>query len=114
MFPRVLLELGLEAGEQGKRIGGRAREARQDLVVVEAPDLPGALLDDDVTERDLTVAGEDRPVPVTNGKNRGAVEHGWQGVLGWTRGPKPRVVDLSQSIGWPKKVSRNGKPDLSG
>ena len=36
----VLFELRLEPGEQRERIGGRAGESGQDLVVVEAPDLP--------------------------------------------------------------------------
>ncbi len=56
----VLLELGLEAREQRERIGGRSGEPGEDLVVVEPPDLPGALLDDRVAQRDLPVPGQYR------------------------------------------------------
>ena len=44
----ILLELGLEPGEQRKRIGRRAGKAGEDAVVVEPPDLPRAVLDDRV------------------------------------------------------------------
>ena len=42
----VLLELGFEAREERERVGGRAGEAGEDLVVVEPADLARALLDD--------------------------------------------------------------------
>ena len=35
----VLLELGLEPAEQGKCVGGRARESRDNFVVIQPPDL---------------------------------------------------------------------------
>ena len=38
----VLLELGLEAREEREGVGGRAREAGQDAVVVQPPDLARA------------------------------------------------------------------------
>ena len=40
----VLFQLGFEAREQREGVGGRPGEPRQDRVVVEAPDLPRALL----------------------------------------------------------------------
>jgi len=52
----VLLEFRLEALEQRERIGGAAGEAREDAVLVQAPDLACGRLDDDVAERDLAVA----------------------------------------------------------
>src|SRR5262245_21471741 len=54
----VLVELGLEALEQGERVGGAAREAGEDAILVEAPHLFGAALDHDVAEGDVAVAAE--------------------------------------------------------
>ena len=71
----ILFELGLEAGEQGERVGRRAGKPGQDPVVVEPPDLARVLLDDRIAERDLTVAGHDRLVAMTDGQDRGGVEH---------------------------------------
>ena len=51
-------------------------ETRQELVVVKPPDLPGAVLDDGVAERDLAVSGQDRTPVVTNGEDCRAVDHG--------------------------------------
>ena len=42
----MLLELGLEAGEEREGVGGRAREAGQHPVVVHLADLAGARLHD--------------------------------------------------------------------
>ena len=72
----VLLEFGLEAGEEGERIGGRAREAGQDPVVVQPPDLAGLLLDDGVAEGDLAVAGHHGLAVVADGEDGGCVKHG--------------------------------------
>ena len=54
----VLVELGLEALEQRERVGGRAREAGEHAVVVQAAHLARGRLDDDVAERHLAVAAE--------------------------------------------------------
>ena len=62
----ILLELGLEAREQRERIGRRAGKPGENAVVVEPPDLPGALFDDGVAEGHLTVAGHHRLVAVAN------------------------------------------------
>ena len=40
----VLLDLGLELREEGHGVGGRAREARQHLAAVQAPDLASPVL----------------------------------------------------------------------
>ena len=54
----VLLELRLEALEQRERVRRAAGETGEDAVLVEAPHLARARLDDDVAERDLAVAAE--------------------------------------------------------
>ena len=59
----VLLELRLEAVDEGERVGRGAGEAGQHLAVVQAPDLlRPVLLDHGLAEGDLAVAGE-RAVP---------------------------------------------------
>src|SRR5207247_470074 len=56
--PAELFELRLEAREQRERVGRGAGKARENPVVVEAPDLLGALFDDGLPEGDLAVTGE--------------------------------------------------------
>ena len=59
-----LLELPLEAGEEGDGVGRRAGEAGEDLPVEEPADLRGAVLDDGRPHRHLPVAPErDASVP---------------------------------------------------
>src|SRR4029079_11360310 len=43
-IPAVLLEFGLEAGEERERVGGRARKPGEHPIVIQTPDLPGTLL----------------------------------------------------------------------
>ena len=43
----ILLQLRLEAGEQREGVGGRTGESGQNLVLVEAANLAGGVLDDD-------------------------------------------------------------------
>ena len=71
----ILLQLRLEAREQRERIGGRAGKPREDLVVVQAPDFLGALLDDRVAERHLAVARQHGAIAMPDGENRGGVDH---------------------------------------
>ena len=71
----ILFELGLEAGKERERIGRRAGKPGQDAIVVKPAGLPGVLLDDRVAKRDLTVAGHHRLVTMTDGQDRGGVEH---------------------------------------
>ena len=47
----VLLELGLETGEEREGIGRRSGKAGEDALVVEPADLAGALLDDGLARR---------------------------------------------------------------
>jgi hypothetical protein len=61
--PVVLFELALEAREQREGVRARAREARENLLVVEATDFARAALHDGVAVRHLTVARE-RDAPV--------------------------------------------------
>ena len=71
----ILFELGLEAREQREGVGGGAGEPGQNLVVVEPPNLAGALLEDGIAERDLPVPGEHRPPLVPHGEDRRRVNH---------------------------------------
>jgi hypothetical protein len=52
----ILLQLGLKAAEQRKRVGGGTGETREDLVVVQVTDLAGAVLNDPFAQRDLAIA----------------------------------------------------------
>jgi hypothetical protein len=54
----MLLELGLELGEERERVGRRAREAREHAVVVDLPDLSRPGLHDRLADRDLAVPGQ--------------------------------------------------------
>ena len=71
----VLLELRLEPREQREGVGGGPGKARQDRVVVEAPDLAGALLHDGVAEGHLAVAGEHGLAAVAHGQDGRRVNH---------------------------------------
>ncbi len=53
----MLLQLGLQALEQGQGVGRGARKAHDDLAVVELPDLFGMVLHHHVAQGDLAVAG---------------------------------------------------------
>src|SRR4029453_2249038 len=57
----IFFEFRLEAAEQGERVGRRSGKTGQDTVVVETTDLPGALLDDGLTERHLAVPAKNPP-----------------------------------------------------
>ena len=70
----ILFELGFEAREQRERIGRRAGKSGEDAVVVQPPDLPRAVLDDRVPERDLAVAGQHRPIVPAHRQDRRGVE----------------------------------------
>src|ERR1041385_1879610 len=54
----ILLQLGLKTAEQGKGVRGRSRKSRNDLVVVEPPDLLGRMLDHRFPKRDLAISGK--------------------------------------------------------
>src|SRR5262245_28738066 len=54
----VLFELRLEAFEQRESVGGRAGEAGQYAIVIDATDLARGRLHDDIAQRDLTVAAQ--------------------------------------------------------
>ena len=70
----ILLELGFEAREQRERIGRGPGEAGQDIVVVQPPDLAGALLDDGVAQRHLTITGKHGAVVPPNSEDGGGME----------------------------------------
>jgi hypothetical protein len=67
----VLLELGLEAGEEREGVGGGARKAGEDLVVIEAADFLGGVLHDGRAEGDLSVGGHHHAVAAANAQDGG-------------------------------------------
>src|SRR5262249_3691862 len=69
-------ELGLEAFQQRKSIGGGAGEATDDLAVVQPADLVGVALHDDVAERDLAVAADGNAAVVSHGQDRRGTDGG--------------------------------------
>jgi hypothetical protein len=71
----ILFELCLEAREEGEGVGGRTGKARQDAIVVKAPDFASRLLDDGVAKGDLAIAGHDGAVAVADGKDCRGAEH---------------------------------------
>ena len=68
--PAVLLQLRLEAGEEGEGVRGRSREPRHHAVLVELSHLPGARLDDGRADGDLTVSGDRHLGVVTDRDDR--------------------------------------------
>jgi hypothetical protein len=68
----VLVELGLEALEEGEGVGGAAGEAGEDLSVVERAHLARGGLDDDVAEGDLAVAAERDTIAAPHRQDGGA------------------------------------------
>src|SRR2546426_3014600 len=70
----VLVELRLEALEEREGIRRAAGESGEDLILVQAPHLLRAALDDDLPERDLAVAAERDARAAANRKDGGAVE----------------------------------------
>ena len=72
----VLFELGFELREEAQGVGGRSREAGQDLAVVEAADLAGGVLDHGRAQGDLAVAGDRAAPEVADGEDGGSVEGG--------------------------------------
>jgi hypothetical protein len=70
----VLFQLGFEAFLQGERVGGGAGEPGQDLVVVQAADLAGRALDDDVAQGDLAIAAQCDAVPAAHAHDGGGVK----------------------------------------
>ena len=65
----ILLELRLKAAEQGEGVGRGTGESGDNLVVVQAADLFGRMLDDRLAKRDLAVAGENDVAIASNGQN---------------------------------------------
>src|SRR4029453_10660174 len=92
----MLLELRLEAGEEGERIGGGPGEARHHTVLVELADFPCAGLDDGRADRDLAVAGDRHLTPVTDRDDRSGRE-----------APRRRVRShFARARGWAASYAR--------
>ena len=70
----MLVKLRFEALEQREGVRSAAGEAGEDAILVQAAHLFRAALDDDVAERDLTVAAEGYGAIAPYRENSGAVE----------------------------------------
>src|SRR5712672_95708 len=88
----ILLELGFQPLEQREGVGGRAREAADDVAVREPAHLAGIGLDDGLADRDLAVAADGHDPALADRQDGGAVPGvgGIRGRLHWG----PRVVRL--------------------
>src|SRR5258708_23704154 len=67
----ILLQLGFEAAEKSKLIGGGACETCENLVVLKAANFFGRVLDKGLAERNLSVAGEYKAAATADGQKRG-------------------------------------------
>jgi hypothetical protein len=72
----VLLELGLEALEEGEGVGGAASEPGDDVALADAPHLLRGVLHDRFVEADLPVTSDDDLRLATHTEDGGAMEHG--------------------------------------
>ena len=77
----ILLQLGLEAAEQGESVGGRAGKSGQNLVLIKAANLLCPVLDDGFAERDLAVAGHDDFVVAADAEDGGRADAAGLGGL---------------------------------
>src|SRR5262249_45111473 len=92
----MLLELRLEAREEGERVGGSAGEAGHHAVLVELANLPRSGLDDGRADRDLAVAGDCHLTPVTDRDDSGGRE-----------APRRRVRShFARARGWAASYAR--------
>src|SRR5947209_6519226 len=71
-----LLELGFEAGEEVEGVGGGAGESGEDLVLVEAADLLGVVLDDGFAHGDLSVGSHDDFAVAADAEDGGGADAG--------------------------------------
>src|ERR1700694_4377660 len=67
----ILLQLRFKAAEEGESVGRRAGKSRQDLVLIQAANLLGGVLDDAFAERDLAISGHDDSAVAADAKNCG-------------------------------------------
>src|SRR5215475_7064862 len=92
----MLLQLRLEAGEEGERVGGGSGEAGHHAVLVELANLPRSGLDDSRADRDLAVAGDRHLTPVTDCDDSGGRE-----------APRRRVRShFARARGWAASYAR--------
>src|SRR5262249_57296879 len=66
---RILFELAFEALEQREGIGGRAREAADDVALAQAADLLGVGLHNGLADRYLAVAADRAPAALPDPPN---------------------------------------------
>lgn len=69
-----ILEAGFEALQKGEGVGRRPGKARQDLAVVQTPDLMSIAFHDDVAQRHLAVAPERDFAVMPDGKDGGRMK----------------------------------------
>ena len=74
-LPRYCSSFDSNRENKRERIGRRAGEPGQDPIVVEPADLPRALFDDGLSERDLAVAGQHRTVAMPDREDCSAVKY---------------------------------------
>src|SRR5258708_34205822 len=67
----ILLQLGFEAAEKSKRIGGGACETCENLFVVKGANFFGRGLDNGLAERNLSLPGEYKAAPTAGGRKLG-------------------------------------------
>ena len=72
----VLLELGFEAGEEPEGVGGGTREAGENLVLIEAADLFGGVLEHVIAEGDLAIGGHDDLAVAADANDGGGADAG--------------------------------------
>ena len=72
----ILLELGFQPLEQGKRVGGGAGEAADHVALAQAAHLLGIGLDDGLADGDLAVAADHHRTALADGEDGGAVPSG--------------------------------------
>src|SRR5262249_16096060 len=65
----ILLQFGFESCEQSECVGGRAGKPRDDLIVVETPDLSGARFHDGLVKCYLSITGYSDVIVSSNCKN---------------------------------------------
>src|SRR5512135_3129141 len=67
----ILVELALKPAEKREGVGGRARKSGEDLFLIETAYLLGAVLDNGLAKRDLTVSGHDNFAVATHAQDGG-------------------------------------------
>ena len=93
------LQLGLETGKQGEGVGRGSGESGQNLPIVEAAELPGALLDHRLSQGDLAIGGQSGTPASSYANDGGAFDRCCSHKCPlYFRGDENRVSDRSALI----------------